>query len=157
MNLKDSLAKARVLSNIYWRQRIAQRKSMGLPVAVPGGDTKMSPQHCGGAIVEFEILWNQDGRHSSGYMELLPGEYKGKRWNCESAFIRADEFEDSLESIFTKHAPDFDHYGDTAIGMDRCWAIIDDLKALACPAASDLAIWLHGTVAKYGSITVLGM
>ncbi len=107
--------------------------------------------------MDFSIIWNQDGRHSSGYMEILPGDYKGKCWNRESVFIREDEFENSLEPIFALHAPAFDHYGNTAIGKDQCWAIIDDLKALGGPAASELAIWLHGTVAKHGSITVLGM
>ncbi|MCX7167846.1 MAG: hypothetical protein NTV11_16435 [Rhodocyclales bacterium] len=107
--------------------------------------------------MDFRIIWNQDGRQDSGYMELLPGEYTGKCWNRESAFIREDEFADALESIFARHAPDFDHYGNTAIGNDQCWAIIDDLKALESSAASELAMWLHGIVAKHGSITVLGM
>ena len=65
--------------------------------------------------MEFRIIWDLDGRKGSGYMELLPGEYKGRFWNRESAFIREDEFEDALESIFVKHAPDFDHHGNTAI------------------------------------------
>lgn len=108
-------------------------------------------------MVNFKIIWNQDGRHGTNYIEILPGEYKGEYWNRESAYVGEDEFEDSLESIFARHAPDFDHYGNTAIGKDKCWAIIDELKALGNPAASELAIWLHGVVAKYGSITVLGM
>lgn len=107
--------------------------------------------------MEFRIIWNQDGRQGSNYMELLPGEDNGKCWNWESAFIPEDEFADSLESIFARHAPDFDHYGNTAIGKDQCWAIIDDLKALGSSSAKELAIWLHGVVAKNGSITVLGM
>jgi hypothetical protein len=107
--------------------------------------------------MDFSIAWNQDGRHSSGYMEILPGDYEGTYWNRESAYIREDEFETSLESIFARHAPAFDHYGNTAISGDQCWAIIDDLKALGNSAASELANWLHGTVAKHGSITVLGM
>lgn len=107
--------------------------------------------------MDFRILWNLDGRHGSGYMEILPGEDNGKYWNRESAFISETEFEDSLETIFVRHAPDFDHYGNTSIGKDQCWAIIDDLKAIGSPAANELAIWLHGTVAKHGSITVLGM
>ena len=107
--------------------------------------------------MEFRILWNQDGRQSSNYMELLPGEYKDKCWNWESAYISEVEFMGPLEAIFCKHAPDFDHYGNTAIGKDQCWAIIDDLKALGSSSATELAIWLHGVVAKHGSITVLGM
>lgn len=107
--------------------------------------------------MDFSIVWNQDGRQGSGYMELLPGEFKGKWWNLESAYIREYEFEDALESIFARHAPDLDHYGNTAIGSDQCWAIIDDLKAIGSPAAHELAIWLHGIVAKHGSITVLGV
>ena len=107
--------------------------------------------------MDFKIHWNQDGRQGSGYMEILPGEFKGKWWNWESAFIREDEFEDALESTFARHAPDFDHYGTTAIGNNQCWAIIDDLKAVGSSSTSELAIWLHGVVAKHGSITVLGM
>ena len=107
--------------------------------------------------MDFSIIWNQDGRQGSGYIEILPGDYKGKCWNRESAFIHEAEFEDSLESIFAKHAPAFDHYGNTAIGTDQCWAIIDDLRALGSSAASELAVWLHGSVAKHGSITVVGM
>jgi hypothetical protein len=107
--------------------------------------------------MDFRIIWNQDGRQSSGYMEILPGAYKGRCWNRESAFIHEAELEDALESIFATHAPDFNHYGNTAIGKDQCWAIIDDLKALGGSAASELANWLHGSVSKHGSITVLGM
>jgi hypothetical protein len=107
--------------------------------------------------MDFSIVWNQDGLQGSGYMELLPGEFKGKWWNLESAYIREYEFEDALESIFARNAPDFYRYGNTAIGSDQCWAIIDDLKAIGSPAAIELAIWLHGIVAKHGSITVLGM
>jgi len=107
--------------------------------------------------MEFRIFWNQDGRQSSNYMELLPGEYKDKCWNWESAYIREEEFEGLLECIFARHAPDFDHYGNTTIGKDQCWAIIDDLKAHGSSSAKELAIWLHGIVAKFGSITVLGM
>ena len=108
-------------------------------------------------MMEFTILWNLDGRQGSGYMELLPGEYKGKYWNCESAYISDDEFTGRLAAIFYKHASDFDHYGITSIGKDQCWAIIDDLKAIGSASAKELAIWLHGIVAKRGSITVLGM
>ncbi len=107
--------------------------------------------------MDFRIVWNQDGRQSSNYIELLPGEYKGKYWNWESAFIHEAEFEGPLEAIFAKHAPAFFRYGNTAIGKDQCWVIIDDLKALGSPAANELAIWLHGIVAKHGSITVLGV
>jgi hypothetical protein len=107
--------------------------------------------------MDFKIYWNVDGRQSSGYMEILPGEYKGKCWNWESAFIHEVEFEDALESIFFRHAPDFDHYGNTVIGSDQCWAIIDDLKARGSTADNELAIWLHGIVAKHKMITVLGM
>ena len=107
--------------------------------------------------MEFRIFWNQDGRQRSDYMELLPGEFKGKCWNWESAFILEDEFSGLLDKLFIRHAPDFDPYGNTAIGKDQCWAIIDDLKAIDSMAASELAIWLHGVVAKHGSITVLGI
>lgn len=107
--------------------------------------------------MEFRIIWNQDGRHGTEYMEILPGEYKGKYWNSDSAFIQEDEFAGSLGPIFARHTPNFDHYGNTAIGKDQCWAIIDDLKALRSSAANELAIWLHGIVAKHGSITVLGI
>lgn len=107
--------------------------------------------------MDFRIFWNQDGRQGSGYVELLPGKFKGKWWNLESAYIREFEFEDALEPIFARHAPDFYRYGNTAIESDQCWAIIDDLKAIGSPAAHELAIWLHGIVAKHGSITVLGV
>lgn len=105
----------------------------------------------------FKILCYQDGLQGSEYIEILPGEDKGEWWNWESAYIHGDEFTGLLESIFKKHAPDFDFYGNTAIGKDQCWAIIDDLKSLGTSDANELAIWLHGVVAKYGSITVLGM
>jgi hypothetical protein len=143
------------------QKKIAEHN--GGTVASPKSETTNTPMcsrnsvHEEAGNMDFRIVWNQDGRQGSGYMELLPGEFKGKWWNLESAFIHEAEFEGPLEAIFAKHAPDFDHYGNTAIGKDQCWAIIDDLKALGSSAANELAIWLHGIVAKHGSITVLGI
>jgi hypothetical protein len=143
------------------QKKIAEHN--GGTVASPKSETTNTPMcsrnsvHEEAGNMDFSIVWNQDGLQGSGYMELLPGEFKGKWWNLESAFIHEAEFEGPLEAIFAKHAPDFDHYGNTAIGKDQCWAIIDDLKALGSSAANELAIWLHGIVAKHGSITVLGI
>lgn len=107
--------------------------------------------------MEFRILWNLDGRHGTEYIEILPGEFNGKYWNVESAFIDEEEFAESLEDVFVRHAPDFDHYGITVIGEDACWIIIDSLKSLGNSSANELAHWLHNVIAHRRTITVLGM
>lgn len=109
------------------------------------------------SMIDFKIHWNQNGGDGSGFIELLPGRDTGKWWNHESAYIDENDFDEALSPVFFRHAPDFDFYGTTTIESDACWAIIDDLKATGNASANELAVWLHGVVARTGCLTVLGI
>lgn len=64
------------------------------------------------------------------FLEVFPGPFKGRSWNEQSVYIEDEAFA-LIESILSKHVPEFDRCRNTAISKET-WTggIIADLQEL---------------------------
>ncbi len=63
------------------------------------------------------------------YIEVLPGEYKGRSWNPESVYFTEKNFA-VIETAIRDHCPDYNPYGFTDIDRSVWSDIVADLERL---------------------------
>jgi hypothetical protein len=78
----------------------------------------------------IRMIRDKDDLESTCYIELLPGEYRGRCWNEGSVFFAEDVF-GLFEPIIARHEPLYDHYSFVCIGRAAWELIVADLGRLA--------------------------
>jgi hypothetical protein len=87
-----------------------------------------------------KLITNLAELEGTDYFEFLPGEYRGKCWNHESAFMDEEVF-GFLEPIVANCEPKYDHYAFTPVQRGTWERILQELTKLQTDvaAASDVS------------------
>lgn len=97
------------------------------------------------------------------YIELLPGIYKNKCWNEESAFIDAEHPDyNSLEKLFAEHFEDFDPYSFQTYSKSEWLDFLDLLQEynsdkIPNSFIEDFSSWFKKVLEVNDEVTFMGL
>jgi hypothetical protein len=85
------------------------------------------------------MMTDKDARDGTCYIEFLPGRYRGKCWNSESAYFDEEHF-GFIEPVIERHYQGYNHYAINDIPKHVWEMILADLKRLRSKLAEANAL-----------------
>lgn len=114
-------------------------------------------------LKDLTLFTDNSKLDGSTYIELLPGIYKDKCWNKESAYIDAEHPNYGLlEELFEKHFKDFDPYSFQTYPKAEWLGFLDLLQksnsnSIPISFIEDFSNWFKEALKQNDEVTFMGI